>query len=550
MQAQTINQPVVLGSVLKDVLASVVVFLVALPLCMGIAIGSGMPPAAGIVTGVIGGLVVSSLGGCELQVSGPAAGLAVIIFELLHDHGLDNVGLVILIAGAIQLVAGLLGFAQVFRAVPPSVIHGMLSGIGVLIFASQFHVMVDDSPRSSGLANLASIPESVLKGIIPNPLHTHDMAALLGVATIIILLLWQYCLPKKLRVIPGALVAVAAVTAAAWFFHVTVRYVNLPANLLDALHMIVPNTFAQLGHPDVLLDGLAVAFIASAETLLTAAALDKMHSGQRTNFDRELAAQGVGNMLCGIAGVLPLTGVMVRSGANVGAGAKTRFSGILHGLWLLLFVCLAPGVLKMIPTSALAALLVFTGFKLINLKVLGELRKFGRSEVAIYVATLISVVSIDLLTGIVIGVVLTIGKLLYIFSHLEIKIADDPDTNCTHIWLKGTATFLSLPRFASALDNVRPDCELHLHLDALQYIDHTCLDLLMSWDGQHQARGGTVDIDWNTLGAVFGDRRRLGRPGTLTQELRMDLADRNEPAVQQQPSSDSGSDIPSSSDSH
>lgn len=512
---------------LRDILASIVVFLVALPLCMGIAMASGMPAANGIVTGIVGGLIVSTIGGCPLQVSGPAAGLAVIVFELIEQHGLEKLAVIIVIAGAIQLVCGLAGLAQWFRAVPPSVIHGMLSGIGLLIAASQFHVMVDDKPRASGVANLLSIPESVYKGLFGAPGSSHQEAAALGVLTIAILVLWQQFASPKLKMLPGALVAIVIATATSVWLHAPVKCVNLPNSLLDALHIIPGSALGSFLDRGLWLEGLTVAFIASAETLLTAAALDKMHSGPRTKYDRELCAQGVGNIICGFVGALPMTGVMVRSGVNVTAGARSRLSGIMHGVWLLTFVSLLPSLVRLIPTSALAALLVFTGYKLINWKIVKELKKFGRTEVAIWAATIIAMVGVDLLTGIVVGVVLTIVKLLYTFSHLEIKVADNHETNRTDIWLKGSATFLSLPRFADALESVRPDCDLHIHLEALDYIDHACLDLLMGWDKQHQNKGGNMVIDWSTLGAVFKDRRRRSRAGSATREFRKSLADRD-----------------------
>ena len=188
----------------KDFLASIVVFLVALPLCMGIAIASGVPPALGLITGIVGGLVVGFLAGSPLQVSGPAAGLAVVVYQAVQDHGLAALGVIILGAGAIQLAAGLLKIGQWFRAISPSVIHGMLAGIGVLIFCSQFHVMVDDAPRANGIQNLISIPESIYKGLFPFDGSTHHIAAAIGLLTIVSLLAWNRFKPAQLRMVPAA----------------------------------------------------------------------------------------------------------------------------------------------------------------------------------------------------------------------------------------------------------------------------------------------------------------------------------------------------------
>lgn len=503
----------------KDLLASLVVFLVALPLCMGIAIACNLPPAVGIITGVIGGCIVGLFSGAPLQVSGPAAGLVVIILELVHEHGLEKLGLIIFVAGVMQLLAGFSGLAKWFRAVPPAVLNGMLSGIGVLIFASQFHVMLDDSPKGSGITNLISIPHAIFNHFRPSQHSTHDDAAYLGLFTIAILILWDKFAKGKLKIIPGSLVAVAGATAVAFFTHLQIRYVSIPYDLMEAVSFIKPEQFSLIADKDILLAGLAIALVASAETLLSATALDKLHRGPRCNYDKELTAQGIGNTICGLLGALPMTGVIVRSGVNVAAGARTRMSAVLHGLWLLLFVSFLPFVIKLIPVCTLAALLVYTGYKLANFKIAKELWKYGQSEVAIYAITLGAIVTIDLLTGVLIGIGLSVAKLLYIFSHLEIRVADDPVGNRTEISLKGAATFLSLPLIAAALDDVRPDTELHVHLEGLDYTDHACLELLMNWDKQHRENGGVLVIDWGELGEAFTDRRMADR-GMKTKQFR------------------------------
>ncbi|HEY9682218.1 MAG TPA: SulP family inorganic anion transporter [Oculatellaceae cyanobacterium] len=498
----------------QDLLASFVVFLVALPLCMGIAIACGVSPAIGIITGIVGGLVVGTLGGCPLQVSGPAAGLVVILSDILREHGLEKLGAIVMVAGVLQILGGVFGLANWFRAVTPAIINGMLAGIGVLLFAGQFHLMVDDNSKGSGIANLMSIPGAVMKAISPDVAKSHEEAAFLGVATIIIILLWTKFAPKKLKVVPSFLVAITIVSAIAAMFSFPVRYVDLPANIFSCVRLPDASFIQYFLDKNVLLAGCEVAFIASAETLLTAAALDKLHRGKRTNYDRELTAQGVGNLVCGILGVLPMTGVMVRSGVNVAAGAKTRLSNIMHGVWLLLFVCLLPSVLKLIPVSSLAALLVFTGYKLMDFKTIKDLSKFGKSEVAIYATTVILIVSVDLLTGVLAGLALSICKLVYTFTHLEIKVGFDEQTNRTSLRLTGAATFLNMPKLADCLESIRPDTELHVHLEGLDYIDHACLDLLMSLDKQMKLSGGSLVIDWSTLGTVFKDRRKTYREGS------------------------------------
>lgn len=486
-----------------DFLASVVVFLVALPLCMGIAIASGAPPAAGLITGIIGGLIVGSISGSPLQVSGPAAGLAVVVYEIIQREGYPTLGIALLIAGGVQLAAGFLRFGQWFRAVSPAVIHGMLAGIGILIFASQFHVMVDDAPRGSGLANLLALPQAVWKALAPSESASHRLAAGVGILTISIIVGWKLLAPKKFQVVPATLLGVLIATGATAVFSLPIRLVDVPQNILSAVQLPTAESLKGLLDGQILVAGLGLAFVASAETLLCATAVDKMHQGPRTQYDCELAAQGVGNLICGLLGALPMTGVIVRSAANVEAGARTRASAVFHGMWLLLFVVALPGVLRLIPTASLAALLVFTGYKLVNLKALRELASYGRAEVAIYAATVVMIVVSDLLTGVLVGISLAAARLLYTFSQLQVDIDEEQQAGTTIMRLRGTATFIRLPKLAAALEGVPPSTTLHVHLEQLEYIDHACLDLLMNWERQHEVTGGRLVIDWDSLTACF-----------------------------------------------
>ncbi|MCA9154659.1 MAG: SulP family inorganic anion transporter, partial [Planctomycetales bacterium] len=621
----------------SDFLASIVVFLVALPLCMGIAIASGAPVSAGLITGIVGGLVAGSLAGCPLQVSGPAAGLAVIVYELIRQHGYETLGLIVLIAGVLQLAASLAGLGQWFRAVSPAVVKGMLAGIGILIFASQFHVMVDDAPKDSALANLVSIPSAVWKGVgIPEfpdretreqrraalqsigELHrrqvhlqerlaeesphgdqtvigsaqsqdggtqdfaslvaaqkelnddlrslqtrmqsastakavvvgeaavatlaagepvaakqaqravvaelesllasmkNHRFAAELGLLTICVILAWQTFSTKPLRVIPGPLVAVVLATAIAAFLALPVLYVEVPTNLWEEIHFPTWSLVSQVSWSDIIQASIFMAVVASAETLLSATAVDQLHQGPRTRYNKELLAQGAGNVVCGLLGALPMTGVIVRSSANVQAGARTRMSAILHAIWLLIFAVGLTWLLRMIPTSSLAAILVYTGYKLVNVKSIRELHKFGWGEVAIYAATAGSIVVFDLLTGVLIGVGLATAKLLHRFSQLGANLKIDSATGQARIQLRGAATFIRLPRLARTLEQVPRDAELHIDLEYLDYIDHACLDLLTTWAKQHQSTGGKLVLDWDALHARFRSNAPSELPKSAT----------------------------------
>jgi MFS superfamily sulfate permease-like transporter len=276
------------STLMQDLIASLVVFLVAIPLCMGIAIASGVPPALGLATGVIGGIVVGAISGSPLQVSGPAAGLAVIVFQLVQDFGLTLLGPMLLCAGVIQLVAGRLKVGQWFRAISPAVVYGMLAGIGVLIIAGQFHVMVDDKPRASGLENLLALPASVWKGLFPPDGTAHHLAALVGVVTLASILLWNFFKPKALKVIPGSLAGVVVGTAVTALFQLPIKHVAIPDNIWTAFALPTASSFGQLMNPHAILTIIVVAVIASAETMLSASAVDRMQTGPRANFDKEL----------------------------------------------------------------------------------------------------------------------------------------------------------------------------------------------------------------------------------------------------------------------
>lgn len=487
----------------NDLMASFVVFLVALPLCMGIAIASGVPPGRGLITGMVGGTIIGAISGSPLQVSGPAAGLVVVVAELIEDYGIETLGPVLLVAGLFQWLAGVLKFGQIFRAMSPAVIYGMLAGIGVLIFASQLHVMIDDKPRAHGLENLLAIPSAIYKAFFPVAGSSHHIAAFVGIVTIITLILWDKFKPRRLKLLPGALVAVVVATAIATVMRLPIHYVNAPANLTEVIQLPTPANLLHLTHAPLLLSAITIAIIGSAESLLSAVAVDRLHTGPRTDFDRELAAQGIGNMICGVLGVLPMTGVIARSSVNVEAGAKTRLSAILHGVWLLAMVVAAPALLKMIPTASLAAILVVTGYKLVEVEHIHKLKHYGRLPMAIFFATLIGIVVTELLTGVLIGIVLTAVTLIYKVSRLNVRVLKDEESRRVDIYLEGAATFIRLPKLASVLEQVPPNTELHVHLNRLAYIDHSCLDLLSMWAAQQEQMGSTLIMRWEGLEERF-----------------------------------------------
>ncbi|TZG27819.1 SulP family inorganic anion transporter [Sphingomonas montanisoli] len=479
----------------RDFTASIVVFLVAMPLCMGIAVASGVPPEKGLITGIIGGIVVGFLAGSPLQVSGPAAGLAVIVFELVQQHGISALGPILALAGAIQFVAGVFKLGGWFRAISPAVVHGMLAGIGALIVAGQFHVLFDAKPLPNGLANLSAMPGRLL-GLTPWSASAAEAAFFIGVITIAAMLVWEKVRPQSLRLVPGALVGVVAGTLVSMLISFDIARVSVPASIIAA---VVPpdQTFVgMIMNPAIVVTALAIAFIASAETLLSAAAVDRMHDGVRTDYDKELRAQGVGNLLCGFAGALPMTGVIVRSSANVQAGALTRASAIMHGVWILGFVALLPWLLQTIPMAALGGILVVTGFRLVSVSHVRHLfHNHGILPAAIWAATFVMVVATDLLTGVLVGLGLSLVELVPHARRLNLRVLRKDEGNSSELQLTGAATFVTLPKLSNALDAVSKDRKLTLDIKRVPAIDHTVAEMLGEWIKRRRAGGMTIEVD-------------------------------------------------------
>ncbi|MDQ0251942.1 MFS superfamily sulfate permease-like transporter [Sphingomonas kyeonggiensis] len=485
------------GWVVRDFTASIVVFLVAMPLCMGIAVASGMPPEKGLLTGIIGGVVVGLIAGSPLQVSGPAAGLAVIVFELVREHGLAALGAILVLAGALQVLAGVVKVGGWFRAISPAVVHGMLAGIGALIVVGQFHTLFDAKPLSSGLENLAALP-SRLFGLEPTNIAGTELALALGVLTIVLMIGWDKLKPTALKLIPGALVGVVGATLVAFGFGLDVVRVAVPDSLASAVTLPGSDFLSSFLSPTIIIAAVAVAFIASAETLLSAAAVDRMHDGVRTDYNKELRAQGVGNLLCGIAGALPMTGVIVRSSANVQAGAITRMSAVLHGAWLLGFAALLPWLLREIPMAALGGVLVVTGWKLVSVSHVRHLfHHYGLLPAAIWAVTFVLVIATDLLTGVLVGLALSVLELLPHFRRLRLKVDAEHGEDAHRINLDGAATFVTLPKLNSALDAVPGDKPVHLDFEKVPAIDHTSAETLRDWVQRRRARGLKVELSGN-----------------------------------------------------
>lgn len=460
----------------RDLPASLVVFLVAVPLSLGIALASGAPVIAGLIGAVAGGIVTGLLAGSPLQVSGPAAGLTVVVFGLVNQLGWETVCLATACAGLVQLLLGYLKVARGTLVIAPSVVHGMLAGIGISIALAQAHVLLGGSPASSPIANLIALPGR-LGAFSP-------AAAILGVVTIGVLVLWKKLPWAGLRAIPAPLVAVVVGTVLSLVAKMDVKRVDLPEQL----------AFTQLKLPTewgvFIVAVLTLAIIASVESLLCAVATDKLHSGERSNLDKELTAQGAGNLVSGLLGGLPITGVIVRSSANINAGAATRWSAVFHGVWILLCVLFLGSMIESIPLAVLAGLLVFVGVNLVNFHHIHELTV--HKEVRIYWATVLGVTCVNLLAGVGIGIAVSV---FYAIRRLSlVKVEKRQEGGAWKVAIRGTLTFACVPKLNYELSSLPAGSVVAIDLD-VDYIDHAAFESLHSWRLNHEKTGGKVCVE-------------------------------------------------------
>ena len=467
-----------LSSVIRyDLPSSLVVFLVALPLSLGIAIASGAPVLAGLIAAIVGGIIVGAVGGSPLQVSGPAAGLTVVVADLISDFGWGVTCLITSAAGVLQVLLGLSRVARAALAISPVVVHAMLAGIGITIALQQAHVLLGGKSKSTAWHNVIELPGQVI--------GAHRPGFFLGVLVIVTLIAWRW-VPAKVARIPGPLVAIVGVTIISVVLPFHVRRIKLEGSPLDAL---------QLPHlPDgswgaVALGVITVALIASVESLLSAVSVDRMHSGPRTDFDRELIGQGTANVVSGMIGGLPVTGVIVRSSTNVSAGAKSRASAIMHGVWILLFTIPFAGLVDKIPTAALAGLLIVVGIQLLKPAHIGNALHNG--DLVVYVVTVVSVVFLNLLHGVMIG--LGVAIVLTGWRVLRARVEAKPVGDEWRIVVEGACTFLTLPRLTRVLSSVPERATVTVDI-SVNYLDHAAHQAISDWQRQHHATGGTVRI--------------------------------------------------------
>nr|WP_245689160.1 SulP family inorganic anion transporter [Streptomyces chattanoogensis] len=473
-----------------DFTASLVVFLVAVPLCVGVAVASGVPAELGLVTGIVGGLLTGLLPGSSLQVSGPAAGLTVLVYEAVHEYGAGTLGVLVLAAGVLQLVMGALRLGRWFRAISIGVVQGMLAGIGLVLIAGQVYALVDAKAPGNGPANLGGLP-----GLAADTAGSDTgLAALaVGVTTIGVLLLWPRW-RRAAEVLPAPLVAVVLATAAVGVLDLPVARVEVEG-LLEAVRPPGLADIGRLAEIGALGTVLAFALIASAESLFSAAAVDRLHDGPRTQYDKELMAQGAGNAACGLLGALPMTAVIVRSATNVHAGARTKASRVLHGVWLLVFAAAFPAALGVVPVAALAGVLIHAGWKLMPLRELRPLWREHRGEAVVLAATAVAIVATNMFEGVLLGLLMAVAKSAWETSHVHLEIVgvEGPaGPGCRRpirVRAVGHATFLRLPKLLDQLEALPRDREVELDLSGLRHLDHACAAALGSWAEQRCPAG-------------------------------------------------------------
>ena len=483
----------------RDLPASLVVFLVAVPLSLGIALASGAPIVAGLIGAVAGGIVTGLLAGSPLQVSGPAAGLTVVVAGLVAQFGWQTMCVITACAGVVQLVMGWFKVARGALIIAPAVVHGMLAGIGISIALAQIHVVLGGGPKSSPLVNLIGIPQQI--GAV------NGAAATLGFLTIGILIVWKRLKVPTLKAIPGPLVAVVVGTVVSILMKLDVKRVDLP-DKFEFTKLALPTDWGAFA-----IAVLTVALIASIESLLCAVATDKLHSGPRSNLDKELSAQGAGNLVSGLMGGLPITGVIVRSSANITANAASRWSAVFHGVWILLFAAFLGGVIEQIPLAVLAGLLVYVGVNLVNMNHIRDLRT--HSEHPIYFATVLGVTGINLLAGVGIGLALSVFFALRRLSNTQVTMEEREGK--WHVRIEGTLTFASVPKLNAELSRIPAGRPVDIDL-AVDFIDHSAFEALHGWRENHEKTGGHVDIDetheeWYQPAAAGKPRSEKSFPG-------------------------------------
>jgi MFS superfamily sulfate permease-like transporter len=491
-----------------DIPASVVVFLVALPLCLGIALGSGAPLFSGIIAGMVGGIVIGLLSGSSLSVSGPAAGLTAIVAVAVGKMpSYESFLLSVVIAGVLQVILGFLRAGVIGDYIPNSVIRGMLASIGFVLMMKQLpHLVGYDKDWAGDDHFVQADGHNTFSELISSANNIAPAALIIGVLSVLILVIWERPALKKKKFfknLPGPLVVVIAGLLINIFFTTpgtrfslgTNQLVNLPVatGFKSFAGFFMFPEWKYLNNPDVWSVGLTIALIASIETLLGIEAVDKLDSlKRRTPANRELKAQGAGNIISGLLGGLPLTSVIVRGSANVEAGAKSKFSAIMHGILLLLSVLFIPGLLNKIPLSALAAILIITGYKLMKPSIFREIYKKGWDQFIPFIVTLAAILFTDLLIGIVIGTLVALFSLIK--SNFKSAITVVYDANQYLMRFRKDISFLNKPIVKEKLESIPPDSFVLIDMTKADFIDKDVIDVINEFLQHAHLKNIKVDI--------------------------------------------------------
>lgn len=487
------------GGIKENFPSGVVVFLVALPLCLGIALASGAPPLSGIIAGIIGGIVIGSLSNSNISVSGPAAGLAAIVLSAITELGAFELFLTAgLIAGIIQIVLGFLRAGSISNYFPNSVIEGMLAGIGIIIILKQIpHALGYDAVSFSsetvfenglGLSSITNYISNVISSI-------HPGAVIVTLISLGILLAWDKVPAlKKLKLLPGALVAVMIGILTNEVFKLTgsslaitpdhLVTLPVPTSAAEFAALVTLPDFSGFLNPQVWIVGATIAIVASIETLLCIEASDRLDQQRRiTDTNVELRAQGIGNLVSSMIGGLPITSVVVRSSANANAGATSKSSTIIHGVLLLVCVLSIPFILNLIPLATLAAVLLLVGYKLASPEKIKHFMAKGKFQYIPFLATVIAVVFTDLLTGVAIGMAIAIFFVLqgnmkraYYFSREELEEADE-----ITLKLAEEVSFLNKAAIKKTLKNIQPYSKVTIDAKTTSYITSDVLEMIQDF---------------------------------------------------------------------
>ncbi len=488
----------------KDFPASIVVFLVALPLCLGIALASGAPLFAGLLTGIIGGLVTASISGSQLSVSGPAAGLTVIVAAAIISLGnYQTFLLAVLLAGVLQLLLSFLKAGTIASYFPSAVIEGMLAAIGIILILKQLPHAVGYDADYEGSVSFQGNQENTFSTLMHSVRAISIGPAIISMSSLIILVLWPRV--KKLRHIPGPLVVVALgvflnkVFSGTSFSVQDDQLVRIPIvnGLSDlASHIVMPD-FSHITDPQVWTVALTIAIVASLESLLSLEAVDKIDPLRRVSpTNRELLAQGTGNIVSGLLGGLPMTAVIVRSSANANAGARSRASAIMHGCWLFLSLLFIPGIINTIPLSSLAAILLFTGYKLARLSLFKKMYREGWNQFVPFIVTITAVVLIDLLRGVAIGMVIGIFYILRnnMRNPYCYTISKNGAKKQIHIQLAEEVSFLNKAAISRTLNQLPQGVNVIIDGSNSRYIDHDVLEIINNFKHSAYSKGIIVQL--------------------------------------------------------